>query len=99
MTKTMKTNARGEKKNFDTVDGMMPFAISVNTDGYEGDDAQTDIIIENDGAGVLHDVAVEINGEVQYFSNVKQLKFTTMGSLEREDLAEMLRWVADQLDV
>ena len=99
MTKTMKTNARGEKKRFDTIDGMMPFAISVNTDGYKGDNAQTDIIIENDGAGVLHDVAVEINGEVQYFSNVKQLKFTTMGSLEREDLAEMLRWVADQLDV
>ena len=97
MTKVMKTNARGEKKQFDTVDGMMPFAISVNTDGYEGDDAQTDIIIENDG--VLHDVAVETDGEVQYFSNVKQLKFTTMGSLEREDLAEMLRWVADQLDV
>ena len=99
MTKTMKTNARGEKKRFDTIDGMMPFAISVNTDGYEGDNAQTDIIFENDGACVLHDVAVEINGEVQDFSNVKQLKFTTMGSLEREDLAEMLRWVADQLDV
>ena len=65
------------RKTTPAIRQMMPFAISVNTDGYEGDDAQTDIIIENDGAGVLHDVAVEADGEVQYFSNVKQLKFTS----------------------
>lgn len=96
--KTKQVSASGEIKEFKTVESIMPFSISVHNDGYEGDDAITDFIIESEDGNVLSNVVVEDEEGTAFFSQPEKLKIMTTGSIERAELANMLRWVADELE-
>lgn len=96
--KTKQVSANGEIKEFKTVESIMPFSISVHNDGYEGDDAITDFIIECEDGNVLYYMAVETEEGTTFFSQPEKLKIMTTGSIERAELANMLRWVADELE-
>lgn len=97
--KTKQVSASGEIKEFKTVESIMPFSISVHNDGYEGDDAITDFIIESDDGNVLYNVGVEDEEGTAFFIQPKKLKIMVTGSIERAELANILRWVADELEV
>lgn len=96
--KTKQVSASGKIKEFKTVESIMPFSISVHNDGYEGDDAITDFIIESEDGNVLSNVVVEDEEGTAFFSQPEKLKIMTTGSIERAELANMLRWVADELE-